>query len=113
MLSGSFTGTVAMGWRERYRCDSCRLEAMVGGGEDLGCVVRTQTRYCPACQAPRAETIGETTPSSNENLAGATTEWGLCRSCKKPGGVPWLAGSPCPKCGGVVRVVEGCFEQWC
>jgi hypothetical protein len=110
-----------MGWRQTYRCDSCRLEATVSGGKDQGFYVETETRYCPHCRSLDDVGLslwckdllpGLLPPSRIEGLLEAEKDFGLCPSCKRLGGVPWSAGNPCPKCGGNMQAVEGQFEQW-
>jgi hypothetical protein len=110
-----------MGWSQGYRCDSCGLHAVVSGGKDRGFYVETETRYCPHCQKLDdislslwcKELLPELLPESRiEWLLQREREFGLCPSCKRPGGRPWVAGSPCPKCGGSVQAIEREWVQW-
>lgn len=110
-----------MGFRQGYRCESCGLYALVSGGKDMGFYVATETRFCPHCHTLDdvsvslwdREMLPDLLPPSRVNgLLEAEEEFGLCPSCKRPGGLPWVAGNPCPKCGGNVQAVQGEFEQW-
>jgi hypothetical protein len=110
-----------MGYSQAYRCDSCGLEAFVRGGKDRGFYAETETRYCPRCQT--LDDVGVALwdkgslpdllpPGRVEQLLTAEQGFGLCPSCKQPGGRPWVAGSPCPTCGGQIQAIEGDWEQW-
>lgn len=110
-----------MGYRKTYGCESCGLKATVSGGKDHGFYVETETRYCSHCQTLDDVGIslwckemlpGLLPPSRIEGLLEDEEEFGLCPSCKRPGGKPWVVGSPCPKCGGIVELVDGLFVQW-
>jgi hypothetical protein len=110
-----------MGFRQTYGCASCGLQATVSGGKDQGFYVETETRYCPHCQTLDdvclnlwcKDMLPDLLPPSRvEELLEAEKEFGMCPSCKRLGGQPWVAGRPCPKCGGKVEPVEGVFEQW-
>jgi len=110
-----------MGWSQGYCCSACGLKAVVSGRMDGGFYVETETRYCPHCEKLDdvgvslwcKEMLPDLLPLDRiEELLQAEQEFGLCPSCKRPGCQPWVAGSPCPKCGGSVQAIEGEWVQW-
>jgi hypothetical protein len=110
-----------MGFRQTYGCQSCGLRATVSGGKDHGFYVETETRYCSHCQTLddvslrlwcKNQLPDLLPPSRVEALLEAEKEFGLCPSCKHPGGQLWVIGKPCPKCGGTIEPVSGVIEQW-
>jgi hypothetical protein len=110
-----------MGFRQSYRCEQCGLEAVVSAGKDCGFYTETETRYCPLCG--KLDDVGVSLwckdslpgllpPGRIAELLEAEMSFGLCPTCKSPGGKPWRAGEPCPRCGGTVQPVDGVLEQW-
>jgi ssDNA-binding Zn-finger/Zn-ribbon topoisomerase 1 len=110
-----------MGWSYGCRCNSCGLHAVVSGRRDRGFYVETETRYCPHRETladvgvslwSKALLPGLLPPDRIDGLLRAEQGFDLCPKCQRPGGRPWVAGSPCPKCGGSMQAVEGEFVQW-
>ena len=110
-----------MGYRRSHKCSSCSLRGTVSGGSDCGFYVETETRYCPHCQTLDDVSLrlwckdrlpGLLPPSRVDELLEAEAEFGLCPSCKRPGGQPWVTGSPCPRCGGALQATDEQFVQW-
>jgi hypothetical protein len=110
-----------VGHSQSHKCSSCGLAATVSGGKDRGFYVETQTRYCPHCQALADVGLrlwckemlpGLLPPSRIDGLLEAEKEFDLCPFCKRPGGEPWVSGSPCPRCGGQLLATDEEFMQW-
>ncbi len=109
-----------MGWRQTYRCESCKLEATVSGGGDSGFYVTTETRFCSKCNTLddvclslwcKDQLPGLLPQIRIDELLDLEKEFGLCPTCKEPDGKPWSADQPCPKCGGAISPCEGMIEQ--
>lgn len=96
-------------WRTFY-CEKCGLEAEVSGGEDVGMMVHTQTRYCPVC-----ETLVDVEVQLTEGSFTIEEEFAKCRDrcgeCDTVLTVDWNYQQPCPRCGGDIAASEE-FIRW-
>lgn len=103
-----------MGSLYHFRCQQCDYHAEVSGGDDFGFFVKTRTVYCPTCRELRdinVEYQGKRlmTPADLDELR--EEDLGHCQECGRSDVVNWLAGDPCPRCGGSVNN-EGVACDW-
>lgn len=101
--------------RRNYACDTCGLAASVRGGQDRGFYEETETRYCAQCQTLadlpvslwcKEDLPNLLPPSRLEKVLAGESSFGHCPDCHQPAEQVWVAGDPCPKCGGRIRTVE-------
>ena len=93
-----------MGIRYEFKCQTCRMTAMVSGGDDQGNIAATRTMYCWTCATLRdvvtgyADEPGTSWPGAEEH------RFGECEACGGDVLSPWLRGDACPRCGGLVEI---------
>lgn len=98
-----------MGFSQSFRCCSCGVGATVSGGEDVGMTAKTQTRFCAQCETLVDVYIGE--PWGDESLL-KHPNYGKCEHCNSTTEIVWVAGEPCPKCGGEIEATGEEFVNW-
>lgn len=105
-----------MGIDQRYKCNSCGLEAVVRGGKDGGFYVSTETRYCAACETLVDVITGlwhkdnpdvYLTQSQIDEMARLEKTIGRCGICKNQTETRWAFGEPCPRCRGKIEISSG------
>lgn len=110
-----------MGFAQSYRCRTCQLGATVSGGDDIGFYARTQTRFCPKCEAlidVCTALWGEELPPGALPARSLTEQhepesnYGQCAHCGNVTEIVWCAGDRCPRCGGVIEATGEETMDW-
>ncbi|MCG6157519.1 hypothetical protein [Rubinisphaera margarita] len=89
-----------MGISSQFECQTCGLAAAVSGGDDVGKMTRTQTRYCSNC-----ETLVDVCTGLHDHVqeqAHHRDEYNRCPDCREIASIAWASGEPCPRCGGTM-----------
>ena len=110
-----------MGFSQSYRCNHCGLGATVSGGADIGFYARTQTRYCAVCETLVdictelwcEDLLPELLPAERlKETLDSESQMEKCHHCGTIAETIWLAGHPCPRCGGEVIATGEELLDW-
>ena len=87
-----------MGTSFACECAKCGLSGRVSAGPDIGFHVKTQTGFCRKC-----DTLVDYVKEIWSDPGGREITINACESCGNKELIDWNEGSPCPRCGGVLK----------